>query len=196
MLKIIYLFLVASIISCSFKSGEVNSLDSSQGHKRITSDTCSFCIIEPFLIKPTPGDVKTEIVIDYPVAIEFFSQADLVFKYEKDNYDTLMKIFNRTPQEVSSLKYRLTEQHNYYAQGIKPILQKSSVEILDTISNDQLIKLTDKDGMYVIDLRTYKQTDGVLMYTPGKRPIFWTMKGDEDHCFGYFGFPKWYYNCP
>lgn len=184
-----------SIINCSYKGGPAeNKIPEHQ--KRIASDTCSFCAIDPFLIKPIQGDRQVETVVDYPVAIEFFSQAGLVFKYQLDNYDTLIKIFKKTPQEVSGLAYRLTEQYNYYGQGIKPELLKSSVKIIDNIPFDQFIRIVDKENSYVIDLQTYKQTDGVLMYTPGKQPIFWTMKGDEDHCLGYFGFPKWYFNCP
>jgi hypothetical protein len=135
------------------------------------------------------------IVIDYPVAIEFFTRANFVFKYERDNFDTLSILLKMKPSNVLYEKYNLTEQYNYYAQGIRPVLLKGSVVILDNLVRDQTINLKNKDNAYLIDLRSFAQTDGVLMYTPGKKPIFWTMKKDEENCFGYFGLPKWYYNC-
>lgn len=90
--------------------------------------------------------------------------------------------------------YALTEQHNYYLD-LKQILTKNSIATIDTLRREQFVMFSDLKTSYVINLHQFHQTDGVLMYTPGKEPIFWTMRTDEESCSGYEGIVKWYFLC-
>ncbi|HEU5291725.1 MAG TPA: hypothetical protein VFU05_13845 [Cyclobacteriaceae bacterium] len=161
----------------------------------VTSDTCSFCALDSFLVESTNQDIETKIIITQPVAIELLDRTELMHKYHDTDYDTLMKLFKMKHAGDRNEIYRLSELYGYYTQGIKPVLMDNSVTIIDTIKHEQYITIKDKDKNYVIDLTRYRKDDGVLMFKPGKRPIYWTMKKDEDNCYGYYGFPKWYYNC-
>jgi hypothetical protein len=91
--------------------------------------------------------------------------------------------------------YRLYDLSGYYSEGIKPVLIDNSVTIIDTIKHERYVTIRDRDKKYLIDLLRYRKDDGVLMFKPGKPPIYWTMKKDWENCYGYYGFAKWYYNC-
>lgn len=106
-----------------------------------------------------------------------------------------MQLFKMKHRGDRNEIYRLYDLRGYYTQGIKPVLSENGVTIIDTIKNEQYITIKDGDKKYIIDLTRYRKDDGVLMFNPGKRPIYWTMKKDEENCYGYYGFPKWYYNC-
>ncbi len=197
--KIFLGLICISVISCSSKrtiespSGvEVNSFEK----RGITSDTCSFCEIDAFLVESLNAKIETNIIIDFPVAIELLDRTQLMFKYEnEEGYDTLMKLFKMKHRGDRNEIYRLTDLYGYYEQGIKPVLADNSVTIIDTIRHEQYITIRDNDKTYIIDLLRYRKDDGVLMFKPGKRPIYWTMKKDEENCYGYYGFPRWYFNC-
>jgi hypothetical protein len=163
--------------------------------EEITSDTCSFCAMSSFVVESVNRDIQTDIIIDYPVAIETMDRLSLVWKYERTNYDTLMKLFKMKHWGDRNEIYRLYDLYGYYTQGIKPVLLDNSVTIIDTIKHEKYVTILDGDKKYLIDLARYRKDDGVLMFKPGKPPIYWTMKRDEENCYGYYGFPKWYYNC-
>lgn len=193
------IFFLASL-SCSSRKGEVTSFKDNKMpalNNEINSDTCSFCSLDQLSIKPSSTPYKTAFVIDYPVAIEFFVRASLARKYDnEDGYDSLMKLFDLKGPGDRTKIYNLLDQYGYYTQGLKPELLKYSVATIDTVKATGFITLKDQDISYLIDLSAYEQTDGVVMFTPGKRPIFWTMNRDQEYCFGLFGVSKWYYNCP
>jgi hypothetical protein len=163
--------------------------------EEITSDTCSFCAMSSFVVESVNRDSQTDIIIDYPVAIETMDRLSLVRKYERTNYDTLMKLFKMKHWGDRNEIYRLYDLYGYYTQGIKPVLMDNSVTIIDTIKHEKYVTILDGDKKYLIDLARCRKDDGVLMFKPGKPPIYWTMKKDEENCYGYYGFPKWYYNC-
>lgn len=91
--------------------------------------------------------------------------------------------------------YRLYDLYGYYTEGIKPVLIQNEVTIIDTIKNEKYVTIKDNGKKYIIDLSYYRQDDGVLMFKPGKIPIYWTMRKEEENCFEYYGFPEWYFNC-
>lgn len=198
MYKVLLGIVCISALSCSSKPTIKDKSDGTTSLERrgITSDTCSFCAIDSLLVESINLDIKTKIIIDYPVAIELLDRVELVHKYENEKgYDTLMKIFKMRNHADRSEIYRVYDLYGYYTQGIKPVLVDNSVTIIDTIRSEQYISILDRDKKYLIDLRRYRKDDGVLMFKPGKRPIYWTMKKDWENCYGYYGFAKWYYNC-
>lgn len=198
MVKIVSSIMLICLLGCVSRREDktMSKLDSVAFEDDIiVPDTCSFCSMDSFLIKPVSQDVKTKITIDFPVAIVLFDRVELVHKYELDNYDTLMKVFKMKHWGDRNEIYRLYDLYGYYSQGIRPILNQNKVSIIDTIKKEKYVTIIDKSKKYVVDLSYYRQDDGVLMFRPGKSPIYWTMRKDEQYCFDYYGFPKWYFSC-
>jgi hypothetical protein len=194
--KIFVTIIFISCLGCSPKQTDKEILNAdSFRKKRISPDTCSFCSIDPFLVESTEQDIQTNITIDFPVAIVLLDRVGLVHKYERENYDTLMKLFKMKHQGDRSEIYRLYDVYGYYTEGVKPLLILNEVTIIDTIKSEKYITIRDNDKKYIIDLSYYRQDDGVLMFKPGKSPIYWTMRKEEENCFEYYGFPEWYFNC-
>jgi hypothetical protein len=172
-----------------------SSRNVSSSEEESEPDTCSFCVLNTFIVESMDIDIQTNINIDYPVAIETMDRVDLVRKYEDTNYDTLMKLFKMKHWGDRNEIYHAYDLFGYYTQGIKPILLNNSVTIIDTIKHEQYITILDGGKKYLIDLAKYRKEDGVLMFKPGKPPIYWNMNKEEENCYAYFGFPKWYFNC-
>ena len=91
--------------------------------------------------------------------------------------------------------YRLTEQHYHYMQDIKPELLKRSIPIIDILSNEKFITVTNHKESHILNLIAYQKMDGVLMFKPGKKPIFWMMNREEENCYDYYGIVGWYFGC-
>jgi hypothetical protein len=196
MYKALLVIVCISVLDCSNRKTQDESRSKSFEERGITSDTCSFCAIDSLVVKSTNSSIETIINVDYAVAIELMDRVELVRKYEEKKYDTLMKLFKMKHWGDRNEIYRLYDLYGYYTQGIKPVLVDNSVTIIDTIRHERYITIKDGDKKYLIDLMSYRRDDGVLMFKPGKSPVYWTMKKEEDNCYGYYGFPKWYYNCP
>lgn len=189
-MRLSIVFIALSVLGCSEKKDGGQKLES----KGVVRDTCSFCAIDSFRVKPCETEVVPKMVIDYPVAIEFFNQANFINKYQRTNYDTVIKVLKMKHRGDRNQIYHLTEQRNYYL-SLKDIISKNSIVTIDTLKNEQFILFLDHKTAYTINVRQFYSSDGVLMYTPGKEPIFWTMKRDEENCAGYEGIVKWYFLC-
>jgi len=180
------------VICCSGKKTE-NTITE---HDRIAStDTCSFCSYEASLINPIDLNIHPKKIIDYPVALVFFNNTNFIFKYEQTNYDTVMKFFKMKHWGDRNQIYEHYDNYGYYKQGIKPKLLKWSIAI-DTLIDEQYVEFRYQHELYIIDLKPYKYKDGVVMFKPGKKPVFWTMDIDWQSCHEYYVFPTWYFKCP
>jgi len=160
-------------------------------------DVCERCRLDSFYIK---SSVKTAVsdqkVISKPTAVEFFNLTKLMSKYHNnDSYDTLMKLFKMKDWGDRNKIYELIEQDFYYKKEIKPILVQNSVNIIASTGGDQFLKFESNDSFFV-DVTKYLNEDGVLMFKPGKRPIFWTFKKEKKYCTELYGLVQKYYECP
>jgi hypothetical protein len=194
MQKILFGIVCMLILGCTTKS-EHGSRARALEERGITSDTCSFCALDGLVVESIDGRINTNITIDYPVAIELMDRVEWVRKYEEERYDTLMKLLKMKHWADRGEIYELYGLHGYYTQDIKPVLLRNSVIIIDTIKHEQYVTIKDGREKYVIDLLRYRQDDGVLMFTPGKKPIYWNMEREDENCYWLDGFPKWYFEC-
>lgn len=192
-LGVVFIF----ILCCSDKRTEKTVSHNSPTllKKGITSDTCSFCSIDSFLVKSAIPQGSTKINIDFPVAIEMLDRVRLIHRYERDNYDTLMKVFKMKRAGDRNEIYSHYDLYGYYTRGIKPVLIKNKVTIIDTIRNERYVTIKDSNRQYIVDLSYYRRNDGVLIFKPGKKPVYWTMKKDQENCSDYYVFPNWYFHC-
>lgn len=70
-------------------------------------------------------------------------------------------------------RYRLLEQWGMYSD-MKPLLIRNDVTIIDTAFSDTLVTFESGAEHYTIDLRPYRVRDGVVLFQPGKKPVFWS----------------------
>jgi len=190
----IFLILYILIVSCS---REHSKYQANEKEELVDlEDTCNFCALDSFSVKPITRDLNSRLIVDKAVAIVFFNRFYLMNRYHNEtSYDTLMKIFHMKNRGDRKIIYDMTEQYFYFDKDIKPILKDNSVAIIDTIKNTPTIMFKDKNISFVIDLQKYKDHDGVLMFSPGKKPIFWTFEGEQNYCKGLFGMAQQYYEC-
>lgn len=57
---------------------------------------------------------------------------------------------------------------------MKPLLIRNDVTIIDTAFSDTLVTFESGAEHYTIDLRPYRVRDGVVLFQPGKKPVFWS----------------------
>src|SRR5688572_6647773 len=155
MYKIVSGIVCILILGCTTKS-ERGSRARALEDRGITSDTCSFCALDGFVVESIDRKIKTNITIDYSVAIELMDRVEWVRKYEEERYDTLMKLLKMKHGSDRNEIYRLYGLYGYYSQNIKPILLHNSVTIIDTIRHEQYVTIKDGRKKYVIDLFRYR----------------------------------------
>jgi len=187
-------------ICCTLKKTEhnnipVNQNDTiSQKFETTRLDTCSYCNIDPLIIKANSVDLKPQKKINYPIAIEFFNNSYFISKYERINYDTVMKRFKMKSRGDRNKIYYHYDLYGYYSQGIKPALKKYAI-VIDSLIDKEVVEFIYQKERYVVDLKPYKNIDGVVMFNPGRKPIFWTIDSDWESCNEYYVLPKWYFMC-
>jgi hypothetical protein len=76
----------------------------------------------------------------------------------------------------------LGDQYFYYIKEIKPVLAKNSIQIVDSVSTDLLLEFPGPKASILVDPKAYNSQDGVLFFTPGKQPLFWTFDRALAYC--------------
>jgi hypothetical protein len=191
--SLVLIGLCSLLLSCS---PERSKHQTEQNENLAVSDTCNFCNLDSFLIKPMPSALNVRLIIDKPIAIKFFNRFNLMQKYHNENsYDTLMKVFKMKHPGDRNVIYALTEQYYYFDNEIKPILIDNSIGIIDTVGTTPMAEFRGTKKTFVINLLDYKDQDGVLMFNPDREPIFWTFEKEQIYCKDLFGMVKQYFVC-
>jgi hypothetical protein len=123
------------------------------------------------VIQTIPQARPRSIVINSAVAIEFFSLAK-----NRDLYLSSKK------RDAMSSYYELLDQHGIYQDFIVPVLDSLEIPVVDTIPDDVYIIFEDSTQTYIINIDRLKSEDGVLLYAPGKKPVFWQEKNMRLSC--------------
>jgi len=160
-------------------------------------DKCDACEADSFFIKPSSVINGDRILISQPVAIQFFNQVHLIKKYDHErSYDTLMRLFNMKHWSDRNVIYALNNQYFYFVEELKPLLVRYSIAIIDSVSDNRLLEFRDANVSVVVDPKNYKDQDGVLLFLPGKKPIFWTVDAEDRYCRNATGIVSQYFLCP
>lgn len=121
--------------------------------------------------------------ITEPIAIEFFTLAK-----RKDWFDSL--------DDNHQTYHRTLDQYGYYTARIRPIIENRGITVVDTLMNRTVLFFEDDKNEYIVDVGKWHHSDGVLFFTPGQEPFFWTDRlkclicGDTALVNCYFGFPE------
>ena len=182
-------------VNCTPRESKQDDLEHSLSGAPKISDTCKACSIDSFYVKRAFPDDGQKVLIDGPVAVQFFNQVRLADKYEVENYDTLMKLFKMKHTWDRSVISALKNQYFYFVEGIKPILIENSIKVVDSVSTNRLLEFRVSNGSIFVNPADYIGQDGVLFFLPGKEPVFWTADREEAYCKGSHGLAVQYFLC-
>lgn len=189
-----YLFSMFVLLSvatdCTHKDSKPDDLKSISPSPD-TNSKCSSCLIDSFDVKQASQIQRQKVIINEPVAVQFFNQVRLGDKYQIENYDSLIKLFKGDGEKI----YDLKNQYFYFVKAIKPILIENSIKIIDSVSNDYLLEFRVSDASVFVNPKDYNDQDGVLLFIPGKKPVFWTADREEISCKNSQGFVEQYFLC-
>lgn len=120
-------------------------------------DSCGWKLAAIEFVDAIPTDA---FKITQPTAIEFFTIGD-----DKSWFDSL--------RDDIQTYYRMVDQYGYYITLVRPKLEGRGVKIISKPERTVYF-FEDNKHEYIVDATVYSRNDGVLMFTPGKEPVFWT----------------------
>lgn len=156
----IILLLIISLSSC----------DSSTPWTTQVCDSCNWDAAKIEFVDAMPTD---SFEFTEAIAIEYFNIANQKFP----DSATADKFYNN-----HQWRYAITDQYGYYTALVRPILERYSISTTDTIRWRNILFFTDSITEHIVDAGYYRANDGVLLFTPGKAPIFWTRDVFRNNC--------------
>lgn len=145
----------------------INAVEPQRGSDAPSCDSCQFKFAE---LSATEIPLDSRVVtFNQATVVEFFPLA-----HRKDWYDSL--------DDHHQTYYYNIDQYGLYMTLLRPKLNAAGVNIIDEISAGDILLFEDKQGSHYVDIRPFRGSDGVLMWTPGKVPVLWTAKVASDHC--------------
>jgi hypothetical protein len=174
---ILFILVLAALLwTCS---GETQSKHQKPASQRIQVDTCNSCSLSTFIIPSADSVTPAKIKINKPTAITFFNLLDLIGKYDGEGGDSLPeKLKHDNRQSI----YRTIDQNGMYKAFIYPHLDSLGVKVISGNYKDRVLTFDYNNQSYTIDLAYFEETDGVVLFTPGKKPVLWTLENGLKHC--------------
>lgn len=133
-------------------------------------DSCNWEAAEIEFVDAIPTD---SVQFTGSIAIEYFNIANQKFH----DSVTADRFYND-----HQWRFRVTEQYDYYESVVRPILNRCKVPTTDTIRYRNVLFFSDSTNEYIVDAGPYRSKDGVLLFTPGKAPVFWTTDVFRNNC--------------
>ncbi len=133
-------------------------------------DSCAWKEAEVSFVDAIPSD---KFRITRATAVEYFNVV---------NRTATDSVIRKRFSEDSQWRYNLIDQYGYYSGNIKPGLIAAKIDVIDTLNWRTVLFFEDEKHEYIVDVSAYKNRDGVLLYKPGKAPIFWTMDLYKSNC--------------
>jgi hypothetical protein len=193
-----YIFVFLLLYSCNSKpernvheSENTSFLDSKISENE--AGICEICPKDAFMVETIDSNQNVPLTLNKPIVLEFFNLHNAIEKYDTEfKQDSLPEKLKKDPyrQEI----YRTIDQVGYYGH-LRKELESLHVTILRLQFTDEFVRFVEKDNSYIVDLRAYREIDGVLMFNPGKKPIFWTSSEAILKCKDMEGIGFWYFNC-
>jgi len=138
-----------------------------------SAQVCDSCNWDAAKIESADAIPTDSFRITEAIAIEYFNIANEKFP------DSVLADKFYTNHEW---RYRMLDQFGYYNSTVKPILTENGIQTTDTIRWRTVLFFEDGKSEYIVDAGVYKGKDGVLMFTPGKAPVFWTNEVFRNNC--------------
>lgn len=182
------------IYGCSKNQGH-NSTDE-LSMSRYELNGCNAFVIDSFFVKHSAQTEGSKLLIEQPVVLTFFNQAKMVDKYEVENYDSLKAFLNMKHSGDRNMIYMLKNQYFYFVKDLRPKLEARSVRIIESFVANQVLEFHVNDTTIYVNVDEYKTQDGLLIFSPGKNPLFWTAAKEDLYCSGNYGIILEYFDCP
>lgn len=172
-LHIFSFLLLTLFLSCS--QTETASVDAAQ--KEIFSQ--KLCHLDNCINVPADELTETDLLIEAPAAVAFFSLYEAIVKYDGKFPDSLPEVV-RSPgrQEL----YYTIDQRGMYDALIKPILDSMKVTAITLPANKKAICFYKKKQLKRIPVEQFKERDGVLLLAPEKIPLVWRNDRRSEDC--------------
>ncbi len=166
----ILVFIISSflLLGCDNKNEKIT--------QAVIADSCHF---ERFVIKSIDKKASATL-INTPTAILFLDMFHEILKHDNEvSYDSLPeKLKNDNRQTI----YRIVDQQGFFGAVITPVLDSLKVNIIEGKTTDSILTFTVERKSYTIDITRFKENDGVVYFTPGKKPVLRNLQDGSKYC--------------
>lgn len=171
------LFFIGLLLSCN---SETESMIPPESADLLINHTCDSCYSERLIIKDTITSSKGKTKISYPTAIAFFHLLDKIHIYDGNGCQDSMP--DKLKHDGRQTIYRTVGQNLIYATSIRPTLDSLKIKIVAGNYQDSTLTFLYQSKPYRVDITIFKDNDGVIFFTPGKKPILWTLDIGSKYC--------------
>ncbi len=167
------------VSSCNNNSQPANKKE--PGLAVLFKDSCD---LNPYIIDSvyTNQLFRKADIITQPTAVEFFHLVDEIHKYDGGLKNTLPERFKRDGRQTI---YNTIDQYGFYYDMVIPRLKALHVKAVSGNLKDNFVVFALNKSYYVISTQWFKENDGVVFFTPGKKPILYNNKNCSEfsaHC--------------
>ena len=146
---------------------------------RLATQICDSCNTDKFIIQKTDSRHRQTVLINEPIAIEFFNLYKAILKYDVKFQDSLPeKVKHDNRQTI----YNSHAMNGIYFALVKPVLDSLNVKTVAGNFRDSVLTFSVDNKLYDVDVTSFKENDGVIFFEPGKTPILWTLDCSTKHC--------------
>lgn len=142
---------------------------------------CDSCYLDKLIIEPVNNEALTKTIISESTAITFFHLYEQITKYDRSGYSDSLPQKLKINDHRQTI-YRIAEQRRTYDFKIQPILDSLNVKIIKGDFKDRLLTFKFQKKTYKVDINSFEENDGVIFFTPGKKPILWTANRTNINC--------------
>jgi hypothetical protein len=153
-----------------------NTLNSESASKIISNthlDSKPYSIIN---INKYSGDKKPGLILSKKSILTFFNLSKYALNKSLMNIDldsnTLANIDNPNRQVL----YHFVDQFNYYKTIVEPEIDSLKISKIDITNINSTVLFTENKEILKLDLTIFKSKDGLVLYNPGKKPIYFNME--------------------
>ncbi len=147
--------------------------------KNAQSDIADSCHFERFIIKSIDKKASATL-INTPTAILFLDMYKEVMKHDNEvSYDSLP---DKLKHDNRQMIYTILDQQGFFGAVITPVLDSLKVNIVEGKTSDSTLTFIVDGKSYTIDITHFKENDGVVYFTPGKKPVLRNLHAGSEYC--------------
>jgi len=156
--------------------GCTSSLSSDCTSKTINNTQPDFKSYSFININKYSSDKKPRLVLSKKSILTFFNLSKYALNKSLKNIDldsnTLANIDNPDRQAL----YHFIDQFNYYKTVVEPEIDSLKIIKIDITDINSTVLFTENKELIKLDLTIFKSKDGLVLYSPGKKPMYFDME--------------------
>ncbi|MFT5821570.1 MAG: hypothetical protein ACI8ZM_002823 [Crocinitomix sp.] len=123
-------------------------------------------------------DLRIDSVYNTPVALEFFANYNWVLKFDNpDKKDSLPAHFEKDRQQI----YNSLDNRGFSVE-VRDYLQELTIPAQKAHYTDEFATFMVNKDYYTISLAQFEKFDGLVLYNPPKKPVFWNSYNKPHSC--------------